>query len=262
MFNINNKKIISLAIGTLAIAIFTFISVPNSAKADNCKIWWEGNNYKGFCPGDSVNLNNNYNTYDNSYNNGYNNVTNPIPSISSINPSSATVNTNTVITVNGYNFVQGSTIKWNGNDRQTTFISSTTLQAQIYSTDIYSRGDYVITVSNPAPGGGISNAVMFTAKDNTVYVTSNTSKNQNTTVNSYTNKTTTTANNTSSSQKSANDTATSDLAANVIFGSNAFLPSSIFQWILFFILILLAIVLWRKLYVSDEERHHSTLKHS
>ena len=56
----------------------------------------------------------------------------------------------------------GSTVGWNGSARPTTFVSATVLQATIGASDIAAAGTIAVTVVNPAPGGGTSNAVTFT----------------------------------------------------------------------------------------------------
>lgn len=66
------------------------------------------------------------------------------------------------LTVNGSNFISTSTVRWNGTTRTTTFKSSTQLTATIASADIAAPGTAQVTVFNPAPGGGTSNAVVFT----------------------------------------------------------------------------------------------------
>jgi hypothetical protein len=66
------------------------------------------------------------------------------------------------LTVTGTDFVAGSTVQWNGSGRPTTFVSSTQLTAQISMADVASPGTANITVFNPAPGGGTSNALVFT----------------------------------------------------------------------------------------------------
>src|SRR4030095_8689171 len=56
----------------------------------------------------------------------------------------------------------GSVVRWNGSDRATTFVSSTQLTAAISASDIAMAGTVNVTVFNPAPGGGLSNAQNFT----------------------------------------------------------------------------------------------------
>lgn len=89
--------------------------------------------------------------------------TNPVPVVSSLSPNSTTSGgTGVMLTVNGSSFVSGSTVNWNGGARVTAFVSSTQLTANISAADIATAGTASITVVNPSPGGGTSNAVQFT----------------------------------------------------------------------------------------------------
>jgi hypothetical protein len=65
------------------------------------------------------------------------------------------------LTVGGYGFAAGAVVQWNGSPRTTTFISSSSLQAAITAADVAKAGTALITVLNPAPGGGTSNTVYF-----------------------------------------------------------------------------------------------------
>jgi hypothetical protein len=65
------------------------------------------------------------------------------------------------LTVNGYGFVNGAVLTWNGSARATTVVTSSQVQATITSTDVAHVGTANITVVNPAPGGGTSNIVYF-----------------------------------------------------------------------------------------------------
>jgi alkaline phosphatase len=95
------------------------------------------------------------------------NLLNPTPSITSISPASATAGGSAfTLTINGANFVNGSTVRVNGADRPTTYLSDTQLAAQINASDIASAGTLSLTVSNPAPGGGTSSAFGFTVAAN------------------------------------------------------------------------------------------------
>jgi alpha-D-ribose 1-methylphosphonate 5-triphosphate synthase subunit PhnH len=88
---------------------------------------------------------------------------NPVPAISTISPSSATAGgSGFTLTVSGSNFVTGSRVRWNGADRTTTYVSSAQLTATILASDIASAGTASVTVFNPTPGGGTSNALTFT----------------------------------------------------------------------------------------------------
>lgn len=67
-----------------------------------------------------------------------------------------------LLTVNGDHFVPGSVVLWNGSARETTYVSSTRLTAQILFTDVAATGTATVAISNPAPCGGVSNATSFT----------------------------------------------------------------------------------------------------
>lgn len=87
---------------------------------------------------------------------------NPAPSLMAINPNSATMgDAGFTLTVTGSNFINGSIVRWNNADRPTTFVSATQLTAQIPASDIAGAGAASVTVFNPAPGGGLSNAANF-----------------------------------------------------------------------------------------------------
>ncbi len=88
---------------------------------------------------------------------------NPVPTAGNLSPSQATAGGAAfTLTVNGANFVNGATVRWNGSDRTTTFVSSTQLTAAIPASDIVSQGTRTVTVFNPTPGGGTSGGLAFT----------------------------------------------------------------------------------------------------
>jgi hypothetical protein len=90
-------------------------------------------------------------------------ASNPIPQIGSISPSSTPQGSSELqVTLNGQGFVPGSNIQWNGTALQTTYVSSTILNALVPANDFGSSGTVPLTVNNPAPGGGNSNPVSFT----------------------------------------------------------------------------------------------------
>lgn len=87
---------------------------------------------------------------------------NPVPTLTSLSPSSATQgDLGFTLSVSGSNFLAGSVVRWNGEERVTTFVSSTELQASISATDIAAAGTAEVTVFNPPLGGGISGSVTF-----------------------------------------------------------------------------------------------------
>ena len=84
-------------------------------------------------------------------------VTNPVPDVTGLSPAQATVgDLDFGITVIGSGFVQGSTVLWNGQNRDTGFVSSTMLTASIRASDVAVAGTAYVSVSSPAPGGGQS----------------------------------------------------------------------------------------------------------
>lgn len=94
---------------------------------------------------------------------------NPAPTASSLAPSSALAGeSGLTLTVQGSGFVAGSEVRWNGNTRATTFVSSTTLEAAITAADLAAAGSASVTVFTPTPGGGTSNAQTFTINPNGV----------------------------------------------------------------------------------------------
>src|SRR5690349_1545720 len=91
---------------------------------------------------------------------------NPIPSITSISPSSANVGSQQqALTIQGSNFLSSSTVTYNGQARPATFLSSTQLGIALTADDQSAAGTYPIVASNPAPGGGASNSVNFTVNN-------------------------------------------------------------------------------------------------
>jgi hypothetical protein len=88
---------------------------------------------------------------------------NPVPTTTSINPTSRnTGDPGFTLTVNGTNFVSNSVVNFNGVAKATTFVSASQLTASILASDISSPGSFNVTVFNPTPGGGTSNAQTFT----------------------------------------------------------------------------------------------------
>jgi len=93
---------------------------------------------------------------------------NPVPMLTSIAPTSATVGGPAfTLTVNGLDFVSGSTVQWNGSGRPTTFVNGTQLSAAIPAADLAAPGTAQVTVVNPTPGGGTSSAITFTIQNAT-----------------------------------------------------------------------------------------------
>lgn len=101
---------------------------------------------------------------------------NPVPTITTISPGLKAINSaGFTLTVNGTNFIASSVVNFNGSPRATTYISSVQVTASILASDLVTPGSYPITVTNPTPGGGTSNAKSFVVnpyKTQTVFATS------------------------------------------------------------------------------------------
>jgi hypothetical protein len=88
---------------------------------------------------------------------------NAAPTLTTISPTGTTMgNPGLTLTVMGTGFQPGSRVRWNGTDRTTTFVNGTQLTAAITAADVAAVSTASVTVVNPAPGGGVSNALPFT----------------------------------------------------------------------------------------------------
>ncbi len=65
------------------------------------------------------------------------------------------------LVVTGTGFAQGATVQWNGANRVTTFVSTTQVKAAIAAVDVANPVSVPVTVTNPAPAAGTSNALIF-----------------------------------------------------------------------------------------------------
>jgi subtilisin family serine protease len=90
-------------------------------------------------------------------------VSNPVPGLVSTSPSSVFAGSpTTTVLFTGSNFVTTSQARFNATALTTTFVSSSTLSAQIPASLLLSTGPASLTVVNSTPGGGTSPAVTFT----------------------------------------------------------------------------------------------------
>lgn len=279
-------------IGILALSAVILAGIPNTASAymtfyspapfsntvDYTNSYGTYNN--GYSYNNNYNNGNQGNNYNSNYNNYNNNYNNPSPYINSITPSTTTAGAGgAVITIKGNGFVSTSIAQFDGTNYPTTYVSSSELRMDVSSAAISNSGRYYVSVSNPAPGGGFSNPVPFTV-NKPVAVNSSAS--------SYTGSSTAGYANTSSYNSSNNsyygasagtayrnnygyagtnfaDTSGESAAAltsNAIFGSDSFLPTGILQWILFIILVLAIIFIWRRFFGSTAKYHATPLKHA
>ena len=87
---------------------------------------------------------------------------NPVPVLSALSPNSASVGDSTfTLTITGSGFVSGAVAHWNTYTLSTTFVSPTQLTATVSSLRVRTYSAVSVTVTNPAPGGGASNALGF-----------------------------------------------------------------------------------------------------
>lgn len=84
-----------------------------------------------------------------------------VPIISTLLPAAAQASSAAfTLNVSGENFAGGSVVRWNGEDRPTTFISPSQIMAGISAADIAGPGTALVTVFNPN-GGATSNVRTF-----------------------------------------------------------------------------------------------------
>lgn len=82
---------------------------------------------------------------------------NPAPVMSSLAPNPIVRgSSNTEVTLSGSQFVPGAIVLWNGNERDTSFVSAAELRMAIPASDLAQAGANTVVVRNPAPGGGDS----------------------------------------------------------------------------------------------------------
>jgi len=87
---------------------------------------------------------------------------NPVPTITSVSPTQQAAGSQPIVlTINGTGFMGGSTVAYNGVSHVASFTNSSQGTITLSTTDLAALGTYPVVVSNPAPGGGASNAVNF-----------------------------------------------------------------------------------------------------
>ncbi|ACO32987.1 IPT/TIG domain-containing protein [Acidobacterium sp.] len=89
-----------------------------------------------------------------------------VPSLSSISPSLVQAGgSDFTLTVNGTGFNKNSTVNLGTTALTTTYVSSTQLTAAVTAAEVANYGWAAITVSNPTPGGGVSQILPLTIYD-------------------------------------------------------------------------------------------------
>jgi sugar lactone lactonase YvrE len=87
----------------------------------------------------------------------------PVPTLTSLSPNSGLVNTVATVALYGTGFTTSSTVLLNGTSIATTYQNPTELMATIPASSIATPGTVNLAVTTPAPGGGTSAALPFTA---------------------------------------------------------------------------------------------------
>jgi hypothetical protein len=258
-----NKKTTkySVFLTLLFIAILAVvIMAPNTASAQSTAGYVTGygvGQYSYVYPNNTYNYGYNYNNNGYAYNNNnYNAPTyNPTPRIYSMSPSTVNkTSTSFVAVINGDGFIPSSTVRVNGVDQITTYINSSRLEMRLNNLSQMSTGDHIVNVYNPNTNSfGYSNDVTLKVNTGTVAST-------NTSTKTVAKKTSTAATTVATTKATTNNNEES-LVAGAIFGtSDGFLPTGLLQWILFIILVLLIIHLWRKIY-NAPKYEMTPLKH-
>ena len=87
---------------------------------------------------------------------------NPVPTISSLSPASATVGAAAqTLTIGGAGFIATSTVSYNGVPHAAMFVTANQLTIQLTAGDLGVAAFYPVIVTNPPPGGGASGSVAF-----------------------------------------------------------------------------------------------------
>lgn len=91
-------------------------------------------------------------------------IVNPsVPTLTSISPGGTALATATTVTVTGTGFTPSSVVQFDGTALTTKYLNSASLSAQVSASLVTLPGTHMLTVSTPAPGGGVSGSSAFTA---------------------------------------------------------------------------------------------------
>ena len=91
-------------------------------------------------------------------------VDHAVPTVSSVTPGTFVIPSASIsVTVFGTGFDPSTVIRLDGVDRPTTFISASSVNASLSAALLSPAGPHSVTAFNPAPGGGLSNAVSISS---------------------------------------------------------------------------------------------------
>ena len=86
----------------------------------------------------------------------------PPPAITAVTPASGTLGSGPIlVTISGTGFRADSVVLWDGDPRPTTLADASTLTATIAAQDLTAAGPHLLSVANPPPHQGTSDAVAF-----------------------------------------------------------------------------------------------------
>jgi DNA-binding beta-propeller fold protein YncE len=87
---------------------------------------------------------------------------NPIPEINTLIPKSARAgDSGFTLSIKGERFIRDTKARFDTKELATTFEDNYNLQADVLSSELQTQRDVPVTVTNPPPGGGISNTLTF-----------------------------------------------------------------------------------------------------
>ena len=96
----------------------------------------------------------------------------PPPSLFNVNPPQVVVGSaDFTLNLRGADFVTASRVRWNGQDRPTTYVSDTLLNVRVAAGDVDSTVAVAITVYTGPPGGGVSGAIPLAIVNPTATIT-------------------------------------------------------------------------------------------
>ncbi len=89
-------------------------------------------------------------------------VDNPMPMVASVTPSSVVAGSvGATLDLTGSSFVTSSVVNWNGSPVPTTYVSASEVKATLPASSLTTSSSNMVSVNNPAPGGGASTATNF-----------------------------------------------------------------------------------------------------
>jgi trimeric autotransporter adhesin len=92
------------------------------------------------------------------------NITNPpVPTLTSLYPSAGPINSATAVSLAGTGFTGSTTVALNGVTVPSKYVSSTQITATFPASSVAIPGNFNVTVTTPAPGGGTSSPQSYTA---------------------------------------------------------------------------------------------------